>query len=91
MILNMVSIESDSPKDIYTIRVDLDYESKKNRRKSSVIREISNKLSNVLNISDGYFNKTPTLEHSEMDFGIPGTFKQFKDNHDCPQAIDIAR
>ena len=84
-------MEKNTSKDIYTIHVDLDYESKKNRRKSSVIREISNKLGNVLNVSDGYFNKTSGLEHSEMDFGIPGTFKQLKDNHDCPKAIDTAR
>ena len=52
-------MKNSSPTDLYTIRVDLDLdlENNENRRKSSIIRDISDKLRNALHISDGYSNK----------------------------------
>ena len=91
--VNMGSMKNSSPTDIYTIRVDLDLdpESNENRRKSSIIRDISDKVRNVLHISDRYSNKKIGWEYTEMGFGIPGTFKVVQDSQDGPQIKDSTR
>ena len=84
-------MKNSSPTDLYTIRVDLDLdpENNENRRKSSmIIRDISDKLGNVLHISDGYINKKIGWEYTEMAFGIPGTFKFVKDSDGGPTTKD---
>ena len=89
----MASMKNSSPTDLYTIRVDLDLdlENNENRRKSSIIRDISDKLRTVLNISDRYVDKKIGWEYTEMGFGIPGTFKLAKDSQHGPQIIDSTR
>ena len=89
----MGSSEKSSQKHIYTIRVDLDVdlENNENRRKSSIIRDVSNKLRNALYNPDGYINKKIGWEYTEMGFGIPGTFKLVKDSRDGQQTKDFTR